>query len=505
MALPVNTYTPLTFEQANPFLTGANEAMKYLSNALAAPYSGKLADAEIKQKLADAALNNFYLNNPLLKLTGNAGQVGALAFLMQNPSLNNLYGGNSEGNPDLGSGTGAPTTTLTPPSSIAKPSPTLSTGGPVGNPGFTNKGFNTSYKSPYENNPSAEPKLPMAGAQLDRLKTLYGQAGINGATLSDGSPATQTNASSASNQSSLQTAPSSGSPTMQKPKTFSDLLSGMLSTQQNNQTARADLYRKQTNGFEWMHAPQEVKDQAIAQLAGAGIDPTEANARLAGGEKVPDILRSAGFDPNNPPQPDYLATKQNITKLKERQAALKSMGILSQHIQEGLGPYIRTVGGYSPAQILDAMRGMNKTQQQMFLAALMAQQDLAMYRINVAGGRVTRGGIQEMLEASMGHIKPIKAQISPDVYVGSQKMLDSWLNQMADASNSAMTQIKVQPTFDESQSGSGSLQTNNSSNYTPPSGMAVVIGNTPQNKGKRFLVPVARQSVYVNSGQYIAG
>lgn len=195
----------------------------------------------------------------------------------------------------------------------------------------------------------------------------------------------------------------------------------------NRPFAQAAYQRKMVQGFNYLHATPEAKNYMIAQLAGAGIDPSVAISRLSNGETVPEILKSAGFDPANAPDPDFLPTRGNVQQLKQRQAALKEVDKLSSFISSGLGPYSRSWFGYSPKQIGQAMLGMNPEEQKKFLAARMLAPELSSARLMLAQGKTGITAIQQIMDKSLINAKSFQSFVSPEVFKGAQEMADAAL------------------------------------------------------------------------------
>lgn len=202
----------------------------------------------------------------------------------------------------------------------------------------------------------------------------------------------------------------------------------------NRPFANASYAQKMSTGFDWVHATPEVKTYSIAQAAGAGIDPTEALHALAGGKTIPQMLEERGFDPKNPPPPDFLPTRGNIQTLKTRQAALEEVKSLGDFIAKGLGPYSRTINGMSIPQMKDALSGKNKDQQINFLAARALAPEMSNLRLLLAQGRTGITAVHEMEDKSLMDMKAIQALVSPDVFEGAQKLIN---NKLGDAFGNA--------------------------------------------------------------------
>ena len=197
----------------------------------------------------------------------------------------------------------------------------------------------------------------------------------------------------------------------------------------NKQFANPAYTQKMTQGFDWAHSTPDYKSYALAQAAGAGIDPSEALHALASGKTVPQLLEEHGFDPKNPPPVDYMPTRENVAKLKQRQAALKEVDVLSDFVTNGLGPYFRTFEGMSPLQMRDALVGKNKQQQIDFLAARGLAPELSNLRLLLAQGKIGITAVKEMMNKSMMDVGAFQGLVSPDVFTAAQKLMSSKLGE----------------------------------------------------------------------------
>lgn len=192
---------------------------------------------------------------------------------------------------------------------------------------------------------------------------------------------------------------------------------------------------KNNNAFNFKNAPKDEQEAMLAQLHGAGLDPYDAMQRLTSGESVRQVLQDEGFDPQNPPPLAYVATDEDRKNVNLRKTALAQVNNLSDWVGKSLGPYSRTIMGYSPRQIVEAMNGMNKEQQANFLAARMIMPDLAGFRTTVAGLRAGRGMIKEMTDRAMAESHLFQGLIAPDVFERAQQIATDRLSGSARAAN----------------------------------------------------------------------
>jgi len=197
-----------------------------------------------------------------------------------------------------------------------------------------------------------------------------------------------------------------------------------------NKSYAQPAYQQQMNqAFNWVHTTPDAKNYEIAVGAGMGITPDAFVAERTKGKTIAQIAQDHGFDPNNLPEPDFLPTKGNITKLKSRQAALSEAKTLNKFVTEGLAPYSKQVNGRSFQQISDVLKGENKEQQKKFFAAYMLTPEVANIRQNLAQGNVGVTASQEIMNRSLMNIKPFTSLIDPEVFKGAQELADEKLSE----------------------------------------------------------------------------
>ena len=199
------------------------------------------------------------------------------------------------------------------------------------------------------------------------------------------------------------------------------------------------LSEKNAEGYAWTKAPINLKNSMLAQAAGMGIDPSAAEKSFTEGKTIADLAKEHGFDPKHLPQPDYLPTNGNITKLKERQAALAELKSLKDFTTKNLKPYSETFLGYSPKQIVDSALGRNKNQLTKFLAARALSQEENLVRLTVANARGTIPAIKSLSEKAMADIKDFRSLVSKDVFEGARNLIDSELEKALKAASKSYT------------------------------------------------------------------
>lgn len=393
-------YNPISFNEANPGLVGAERGSQLLQNYMMFPQQLQQAQLEnairqVQSKYAEPLtqqqLQQSQLDNIIKQAQAKYAEPAAQQDLQKAILYNKYYGPSAEAQMRL---QGAQT-------------------GLAGSEAEKNR-YMLSHPGYFG---GEETKTIQALKDLGILKNNQ----INAATQ---------------NQSADQSNQSAGTSPLGTPfNTGNPMIDAIL----NKPFANSAYQQKMAQGFNWVHSPIDAKNYQIAQLSGMGIDPSESINLLTNGKTVPEIAQERGFDPKNLPEPDYLPTRGNVQQLNQRKSAMAAVSTLGNYVQQGLGPYARTIMNYSPKQISDAVTGMNRDQQVKFLAARGIVPELTTMRLASAGGKVTVHAIEAMQDASLSNIKILKSLVPNDVWIDAQKEIDSQINNAMNASNNAYT------------------------------------------------------------------
>jgi len=394
MPIGVQNFTPLSFEQANPFLSGFQAAQTPLSTMIA-QHLGELQAQTAAAKLPyvgqeeKQALQKAIYENMMAAPKAQMAPQFAQAELSQAQALPGL--------------------------TAAQARQALAQSGYLGTEADMNR-----FKL-------KNPGLIAGGApaELAGLKLM----GINTNPVNQPGNAPQGNAPS------LTDAVAASLPNPAPFRTGNPMVDAIL----NAKPAETAYKQQMVLANAWIHSPQSAKEYDQAVLAGAGIDPSESNRLLSTGRTVPEILQSKGFDPKNPPDPDFLPTHGDISRLKQRQAALNEVENLGEFITEGLGKYARTIGGMSPPQVADALLGQNKEDQIKFLAARGLAPELSNLRLSLAGAKTGHGAQEEMMNKSLMNVGAYQSLVSPDVYKAAQNLMDKKLSEAFSKAEEAYT------------------------------------------------------------------
>lgn len=230
-----------------------------------------------------------------------------------------------------------------------------------------------------------------------------------------------------------------GAAQLSDPETAKMIMNALASSQSSRQS-QTDLNNKRAEGYSFNSLPTNERSYLIAQAAGMGVEPNEAINMFNKGKTVDQMAIEQGYDPNNKPEPVYPLTSSGQTQLKMRQAANAEIKVLGDKISKAMSPYSRKILGYSPVQIVEAMKGENKDSQAKLLAARALQPELASIRLRMGGGNVGIEAIREMTNSSMGHIGSFESLVSPEVYEKTNEYVDKWLTEAVEAANKKSTE-----------------------------------------------------------------
>lgn len=185
----------------------------------------------------------------------------------------------------------------------------------------------------------------------------------------------------------------------------------------------------------WSALSMNQRQALVAQAAGMGIDPVEANNRFIAGESLNDMAKRQGLDPHNMPTPIFPTTTGSLTKIQRRQQALAEMDSLGKKIAKWTEPYAQRWHGWSAPAITDAMSGKNTEQLSEFLAAKGLALEQAAIRTNALGGQVGEGILHAMVESSMGHIEFPTSLVNSELYKKTQEKIDSAIHESVQKAN----------------------------------------------------------------------
>jgi hypothetical protein len=220
---------------------------------------------------------------------------------------------------------------------------------------------------------------------------------------------------------------------------FSDLLRESIFSDFKRKKALTDYMNVRTQGYAWNNMPIENKRLQLAQAKALGYSYNEASKHFNEGYDISELAQARGIDPNNMPLPEFPPTTPVITQYERSKVALSALDTIEPIISKAVAPYARRFRGYSFDQIVDAVKGENVDKQAKYLAAAALQPEIAALRIKAAQGNLGITAINEMIAASQNNIKNLQATLSPDVYTKMNEYVQEWLRDMNQAERKALT------------------------------------------------------------------
>jgi hypothetical protein len=178
----------------------------------------------------------------------------------------------------------------------------------------------------------------------------------------------------------------------------------------------------------WQSTPMNVRNDIIAKGAGLGYSPEEVVSAMVSGKSLKDLALQAGMKLEDA-EKLYSPTTANITALKNQEGSAAELDYLEKKTKDALSPYSRKIGGYSPAQIIQAISGEDVNEQAKFLAARAIQPEIAGARSRITGGSNAQEALHDAQSAALGSSKIFESLISPEVYAKTQEYINLWLKE----------------------------------------------------------------------------
>ncbi len=214
------------------------------------------------------------------------------------------------------------------------------------------------------------------------------------------------------------------------------------------------------NSHLWSSMPPSSKENLVALGNGLGIRPDALVQGMTSGKSFEDIAEEHGYKREQISEavPKYLATSGNVKLENERQKKVAELNVLEDRVTNAMAPYIQTFYGKSPQFVADALRGKSIDEQAKYLAGRALQPEMGALRINVMGGNVGQGAIDEIVHAALGKSDIPQSLITPEVYKKMNHYTKKWLNEASQAATesiygrpgSAQPQKDVKPIDDMS-------------------------------------------------------
>lgn len=192
-----------------------------------------------------------------------------------------------------------------------------------------------------------------------------------------------------------------------------------------------------SNSTSFKTLPSAEKSRSIATAVGMGYDPTEAASRLSGGKTLRDLATEKNVKLEDV-DPVYPMPGETMKQLGNRKAFLSEIKSLEGNINSASELGGRKFAGYSPTQIISAIKNDNPKMQGKILGARALQPELAGLRLKMAGGAVGIEAIREMKDAALGNSKIFESMVSPEARVEMNKFITKTLEEAVGAYNKSI-------------------------------------------------------------------
>lgn len=187
----------------------------------------------------------------------------------------------------------------------------------------------------------------------------------------------------------------------------------------------------------WNSAPAIQKNDMISTAVGMGYSTDEALGALSSGVPLSELAKAKGINIKDV-EKVYAPTSSNISQMKSMEGAAAELDVLEDHVTDAAKNYPNTWYGFSPAQVKDALSGLNEDEQARFLASRALQPEIAGARSRIAGGSSAHAALKEVQEKSLGSSKIFSSLVNKNVYEKTQKYINEWLREGVKARKSSI-------------------------------------------------------------------
>lgn len=436
MPIQFPDFQRLSFDEANPFLVGAERGQKFTQNLLQFPQDlrakmlanqiaavqAKYAEPLTQADLEKAKLYNQYYGKDIESQIGlrgaQAGNLGAetrkIDYILNHPGF---MGGDETKTIEalrqmglLGSNYQA-TTQSTPQSSYQ-------------NPQMMGGGF-----TPIPGNQAAE---RYAQAQ-DIANAVVRQQQNMGMTPIQNAPSSNLNIPNFPSYAS----PSSG-------YDINGLVQALVNKPMADlkyKQALTQVMQQNVAGKAYTSMPAVEKEYSLAQARGFGYTGEQASKLLNQGYNLSQLAEAKGYDPNDTsswPIARSAPTTAIQTRIQRANSTLAALDVVQPDISASYSKYSPRFANVSPNLIKDMLSGEKEDDQADALAAYALYPELAALRINAMGGNVGEGAIQHISDAAFSRINTLGLSPSSNVYKKVQERVQKMIRKMNRAENNAI-------------------------------------------------------------------
>lgn len=438
-----HAFRALTPEEASPFGNIIQNMMRDYQNAVKSAYlkpslaeelkkaqlaskksalalsQAQMANKYLPGKLeAEAKAREFKLKHPYAYLPGEAGQLGALMAMAEDPALSQYFGGTGQ----------------------AQNAPKMQPGMQPQMQPEDNAGDFTSRlsqllgsgepKNYVEMLPKAQPAMqPAMQPEIQKPTNPFQkllQTKIN--KMMGGSDKHSQYYTALSDYEEAKNAYGENDPRTKDLKEVADAMKRNVVQGKSPSKETLEHWKQTNNAKQFDSLPATAKLDLIAKGRGIGLTAENLRKEIVNGRSIEEIAEARGYDPTNIPM-DYAPTQSNITQFNNREFIGKETDYMNKYIKENTTEYARTLMDRSPKFVKDQLFGLNKDKQAKYLAARALSPELANLRVTFTGAKGTVAALNAMKEKSMMEMKIFRSLVSPEVYEKAQSEIDRVLQE----------------------------------------------------------------------------
>lgn len=257
-----------------------------------------------------------------------------------------------------------------------------------------------------------------------------------------------------------------GDSTPEEKKEHLEKLKSAFEVGQDSTTANTDRKKQIKNSAFFTSQSAKWKDQQLALAAGLGMDPSAASqAYIDEGKTFSDLAKEKGIDPKSV-VPVYPTANENVKQTQIRSSLVSELLNFEKNLVEIQGKYSRKFIGYSPKQIVDALKNENPDEQGMILAARNLAPEVSAIRAKIAtNGTIGIEALKELTNKSLGNLKIFEPLVSPEARVAMNKYTDKLIMEAQNAyQNKMQSYSQIQP--ESGQQSSQANQPNSGFNFS---------------------------------------
>ena len=239
-----------------------------------------------------------------------------------------------------------------------------------------------------------------------------------------------------------------GAATPEEHKEHVTKLKNALKVSQDAITTSAERRRQIMKAEAYNKTPTTYKSQQMALGAGLGLDAGETAKRLEAGDTISDIAKEKGIDPKTI-VPVHPMANENIKQGQIKSSLISELVNMEGNLNSIQGKYSRKFLGYSPKQIVQALKNENPDEQGMILAARNLAPEVSAIRAKIAtNGMVGIEAIRELTDKSLSNIKVFEPLVSQEAREAMEKYTNKLILDAANAYKQKMesySQIQPEP------------------------------------------------------------